>query len=168
MKLKYKDFEFTVNPDSIEFTSSTNCKSKSVFGSNSVCENISVNPVVVTGGGAFYGDKGAEHCAVLQNMLKSHQSGWLFIPSFPPIKAFFTEFKFSKSSRKNAASYTFKFTEDCDDRNPVKKITYTFALKNENAFEIANRCNACVDDIMRLNDLKSPFDIAEGDKVVFG
>ncbi|MGN1202221.1 MAG: LysM peptidoglycan-binding domain-containing protein [Eubacterium sp.] len=166
MKLKYKDFEFPVNPGSIEILSSTNCSSKEIYGGNSVCENVSVNPIAVTGSGEFYGDNCEEHCAALQNLLKSTSSGWLFLPSAPPVKAFFTEFKFSKNSKKNSISYSFRFTEDCSSKKTQKAFNYTVAAQNENAFEIAGRCGVSVNDIMSLNDLKSPFDISQGDKVV--
>lgn len=164
MKLKYKDFEFPVNPGSINISSSTNCRSKSVFGKNSVTENVSVNPVTVTGDGEFF--DGTEVCAELQNMLKDKSSGWLYIPSAAPVKAFFTEFKFSKSNKKNSVAYSFKFTEDCTDRSARINFRFTIAEEGENAFEIANRCNASVNDIMSLNDIKSPFDINAGDRVV--
>lgn len=166
MKLKYKSLEFPVNPASIEVVSTTNCTSKSVFGKNSVVENVSVNPIIVTGEGAFYGERFEDFCAELQNALKNKGSGWLLIPSAPPIKAFFTELKFKKSSKRNFVLYSFKFTEECSDRKAEKEFSYIFADKNENAFEIAGRYNVDVNEIMRLNDFKSPFDISEGDRVV--
>lgn len=166
MRLKYKNFEFPSNPGSIEIISSSNFSSKPVFGGNSVCENISVNPVVVRGNGEFYGYRSEEYCSALQNLLKSTQSGWLFVPSSHPIKAFFTEFKFNKSSRKNAVVYSFEFTEDCTSRKPERVFESTTAKESENAFDIAERCGVSVNDIMRCNDFKSPFDICAGDKVV--
>lgn len=166
MKLKYKDFEFSVNPSSIEIFSSANCAVKAVFNENSVTQNVSVNPVIVVGSGEFYGDKCDEYCAFLQNMIKEKSSGWLILPSAPPVKAFFTEFKFCKSSKKNCLAYSFEFTEDCTRRSPIKHLKYTIAETGENAFEIANRCNTSVNEIMCLNDLKSPFDIKSGDRVV--
>lgn len=166
MKLKYKNFEFPMNPESLKISSSTNCEKRAVFGKNSIVQNVSLNPVTVTGNGEFYGDKGDEYCAVLQNMLKNKSSGWLFLPGGHCVKVFFTEFSFHKKSKKNAVQYSFAFTEDCTDRKAQRNLKYTLAEKDENAFEIANRCDVSVNDIMKLNDLKSPFDINFGDRVV--
>lgn len=166
MKLKYKSFEFPVNPISIEISSSANCASKPVFNENSVTQNVSVNPVYITGSGELYGDNCNAYCACLQNIIKDKSSGWLILPSAPPVKAFFTKFKFSKSSKKNCVAYSFEFTEDCTRRKAKIPFKYTIAELGENAFEIANRCDVSVNDIMRLNDLKSPFEINSGDRVV--
>ncbi len=166
MKLKYKEFEFPVNPDSIEISSSSNCSSKPVFGGNSNVENVSVNPIIVSGNGEFFGESAREYCACLQNLLKRKESGWLFVPSSPPVKAYFTEFKFSRNTKRNSISYFFVFTEECSDRKSERLFKYTYAEKDENAFELANRCNVSVNDIMRLNDFKSPFELTEGDRVV--
>lgn len=166
MKLKYKEFEFPANPGSIEISLSSNCSSTPISDGNSNVENVSVNPIIVAGNGEFFGEAAQEHCALLQNLLKSKESGWLFVPSSPPIKAYFTEFKFSKNTKRNSISYAFVFTEDCSDRKSERFFNYTYAEKGENAFEIANRCNVSVNDIMRLNDFESPFELTQGDRVV--
>lgn len=166
MKLKFRNFEFPVNPSDIEISSSSNCVSRAVLGKNSNVQNLSVNPVTVTGSGAFYGDNGGEYCAMLQNMLKDKSSGWLLIPSAPPVKAFFTKFTFNKNCKKNCVQYSFAFTEDCTQRAAEKAFTCTVAKEGENAFDIAYRYSVTVDDIMRLNDIRTPFDIAEGSRVI--
>lgn len=166
MKAKYKGFELPVNPSCLEVLSSTNCESKGSISANSFCENVFVNPTVVTGQGELYGDKGGEYCSLIQNMLKSTSSDWLFIPGFAPIKAFLTEFKYSRSVSNGAYQYSFKFVEDCKGKSAKRFVAYTIAQRGENAFDIADRCGIAVDDVMSLNDFKSPFDISEGEKVV--
>lgn len=166
MRMKYKDFEFPSNPAEIEIISSSSYSNKSELNGGSIVENLSVNPTVVCGNGEFYGEGSEAYCARLQNMLKDRASGWLFVPSAPPVKAFFTEFKFGKSNKKNAVSYSFKFTEDCIEKEARVKPEYITACEGDNAFEIANRFSVSVNDIMRLNDFKTPFDISEGDGVV--
>lgn len=166
MRMKYKNFEFPSNPRKIEILSSSACSSKSELNGCSVVENVTVNPIVVIGEGEFFGDGGEEYCARLQNMLRDRVSGWLFVPSAPPIKAFFTEFKFGKNNKKNAVSYSFRFTEDCMDKVARVQPEYITACEGDNAFELANHFDVSVNDIMHLNDFKSPFDIKAGDRVV--
>lgn len=166
MKLKYKSFEFPSNPEKLEVLSSTNCSSSAVPDKNSAVQNVSVNPVIVKGSGEFYGNTCEETAAFLQNMLRDKTSGWLLLPFSIPVKAFFTSFEFCKRSSKNSVLYSFEFTEDCSGRMAERIFKYTFAEKGENAFEIANRCNVSVNDIMLFNNFKTPFDISAGDRVV--
>jgi hypothetical protein len=166
MIVSYKDYQFPSNPQSIEISLSSNCNSSAIFDGNSVTENVSINPIVVTGSGEIYGDSGDEYCSYLGNMLKDKSSGWLLLPSAMAIKAYFTKFKFSRDNKKNSVSYSFEFTEDCTDRSAKKQFKYTIALDNENAFDIANRCDVSVNDIMSLNDFGTPFEIISGSKVV--
>lgn len=166
MRMKYKNFEFPSNPGKIEILTSSSYSSKADLNGGSVVENLSVNPTVVCGNGEFGGAGSEEYCARLQNMLRDRASGWLFVPSAPPVKAFFTEFKFERNSKKNAVLYAFKFVEDCMDKEAHIQPEYITAGEGDNAFEIANRFGISINDIMTFNDFKTPFDINEGDRVV--
>lgn len=166
MRMKFKNFEFPSNPSKIEILSSSAHSSKAELNGSSVVENISIKPTVICGSGEFYGEGGEEYCARLQNMLKDTTAGWLFVTSAPPVRVFFTEFKFGKCTGKNAVSYSFEFTEDCTDKKVYRQADYITACDSDNAFEIANRFGVSVSDIMRLNDFKTPFDIKKGDRVV--
>ena len=165
MKMKYKDFEWSVNPFDVKVVSSTNLNISPVFGKKSVSENVSINPTVVEGKGVFYGENGRERCSFLQHLLKLTDSGWLFISGAPPIRAFFIRFSFTNNSEKNCFSYEFKFVEDCSEKREERILSFIYAEEGENAFDIAYRCGVSVDDIMKNNDIKTPFDIAEGQKV---
>lgn len=165
MKMKYKDFEWRVNPFDVKVVSSTNLNISPVFGKKSVSENISINPTVVEGKGVFYGESGRESCSFLQHLLKLTESGWLFVSGAAPIKAFFIKFSFTNNSEKNFFSYEFKFVEDCSEKLEKRALSFVYAKGGENAFDIAHRCSVSVDDIMKNNDIETPFDISEGQKV---
>lgn len=166
MKMKYKDFTFPSNPGEINVFSSTNIQSKSIYNSSSKTENVSVNPIIIKGKGEFFGDNAEELCLYIQHMLKDKTAGELMLPSSAGINAFLTEFTYSKSCKKGSMTYSFVFTEDCNQKQEQRKYRYTIARKGENAFDIANRCGISVSDIMRLNIYKNPFGIQQGDKVV--
>ena len=166
MRMKYKDFIFPSNPKSVKVLSSVNCSEKSVYGKNSDVQGVSVNPSVITGNGEFYFEKGEDSCCYLMHLLHQATSGWLFVPSSPPMKAFLTQFTFEKNAQKGCYTYSFEFKEDCTDKSETVSSAQTIAKKGENAFEIANRCNVSVSRIMRLNDLRTPFDVKEGDVVM--
>ncbi len=166
MKMKFKDFTFPSNPGEIEVFSSTNIQSKAIYDSGSKTENVSVNPIIIKGKGEFFGDNAEELCLYLQHMLKDKTTGELMLPSSAGLNAFLTEFTYSKSCKKGSITYSFIFTEDCRQKREKRALPYTIARNGENAFDIANRCNISVSDIMRLNVYKTPFSIKNGDKVV--
>ncbi|MCD7797420.1 MAG: LysM peptidoglycan-binding domain-containing protein [Clostridiales bacterium] len=76
-----------------------------------------------------------------------------------------SEFTYELDSRKQGASYTFSFIEDCSHTTANKKFMFSYAFGSENAFDITYRCGVAVDDIMRLNNIKTPFDITEGERL---
>jgi hypothetical protein len=163
--MKFKDFEFPSNPNTIEITSNRNVNINCVYGEKSVTENVSCNPTVISGSGSFFGDNADEYCTRLSRLLKIESSGWLYCPNAYPIKAFFSEFTYKVDSEKGCVQYNFTFIEDCSSKQEEKKFCYTISQKDENAFDIANREGVSVDDVMTLNDFKSPFDIKEGTTV---
>lgn len=166
MKMKFKDFTFPSNPREIEINISSNIQSKGIYGGSSATENISVNPIIISGKGEFFDDHAEELCLYLQHMLKDKTAGELMLPSSAGLNAFLTEFTYSKNCRKGSIEYNFVFTESCSKTYSKRKTNYTIAKKNENAFEIAGRCNISVSDIMNLNNFPTPFSINEGDRVV--
>ncbi|MDE5964006.1 MAG: LysM peptidoglycan-binding domain-containing protein [Eubacterium sp.] len=166
MKMKFKDFTFPSNPKEIKINISSNIQSKGVYGGSSTTENVSVNPIIISGKGEFFDDNAEELCLYLQHMLRDKTAGELMLPSSAGLNAFLTEFTYSKNCRKGSTEYYFVFTESCNKTNNKRKTNYTIAEKNENAFEIAGRCNISVSDIMSLNDFQTPFSINEGDRVV--
>lgn len=166
MKMKFGTFEFPVNPKNLKVSSSANCREKAIFGKNAVVENVSVNPTIISGKGELADKNGEATCSYLMHILKTKKSYWLFAPDMVPIKAYLTDFTYEQSSLRNSYLYTFKFVEDCKDKSEMIKIPYTIARNGENAFDIAYRCGVSVDDIMMKNDIATPFDIREEDKVM--
>lgn len=166
MQMKFKSFTFPSNPREIEVNISSNIQTKGIYGKASATENVSVNPIIISGNGEFFGECAEEHCLYLQHMLRDKTAGELMLPSSAGIHAFLTEFTYSKSCIKGSIAYRFIFTEDCSETGSSRKTNYTVAVKNENAFEIANRCSVSVSDIMKLNDFQTPFSINEGDRVM--
>ncbi len=166
MKMKFKDFTFPSNPKEIEINTSSNIQSKGIYGGSSATENVSVNPIIISGRGEFFCDNAEELCLYLQHMLGDKTAGELMLPSSAGINAFLTEFAYSKSSKKGSIDYRFIFTESCSGSNYKRMAESTISGKDENAFDIANRCGISVSDIMRLNDFPTPFSINEGERVV--
>ncbi|MCM1114358.1 MAG: LysM peptidoglycan-binding domain-containing protein [Clostridium sp.] len=162
----FKDFVFPSNPTVLEVKASTNIHNFPIANNSSRVENVSVNPSIVEGSGVFFGDRGEEYCLYLQHLLRLRTAGVLLLPTAVGMNAYLTRFSYKKSSNKNEISYSFTFTEDCSSKKEERLFYFTVAENGENAFDIANRCNVSVDDIMRLNTIATPFSIKAGDKVV--
>lgn len=166
MKMKFRDFTFPSNPKEIKVNISSNLQSKGIYDGSSATENVSVNPIIISGKGELFDNNAEEMCLYLQHMLKDKTEGELMLPSSAGLNAFLTEFTYLKSYKKGCMEYSFVFTESCSNTSSKRKTNCTIALSNENAFDIADRCRISVSDIMSFNDFKTPFSIKEGDRVV--
>ena len=166
LKMRYKSFEFETNPMMICVNSSRNIKEVSLINSSSAVENVSRNAAVISGEGAFYGEKAAENAAALEALQHSGDSGWLFLPDGGCYDAYFKELTIKADSKKNCILYSFSFIENCSGKSESCDFEATYAAEGENMFDIAFRCKTAVETLMRLNDYKNPFAVCAGDRVV--
>lgn len=166
MKMKFKDFEFLKNPTLLEIQSSTVLGVSNVIGQSSIVEGTGINPTTVKGSGQVFGEEGEAWCEFFTHLLKENTDGWLYIPNSSPIKAYLKSFEYKQSSKQGGITYSFEFIESVSRKNELCKLSVVVALENDNAYKIANRYNVPVEQIMELNEIKNPFSINAGDKVV--
>lgn len=166
MKMKYKDFEFPLNPSVIKVKHSRNISEKSLFDSDSAVYNISKNASVISGEGSFFGEKAFEYAGELEKINKESSSGWLFLPNGSCFDAYFKELTIKSDAKKNDVFYTFTFIENCNHKKNEREIEFVYAKEGENLFDVAYRCGISLETILELNNFKNPFDISVGDKVV--
>lgn len=164
-KMKYKNFEFPLNPSAVEIKYSSNINEASIVESDSAVELISKNATIVTGEGSFFGEDAFTLASELERLSAEHDSGWLFLPNGACFDVFLKELFIKSDARKNEVFYSFKFIENCNHRKSRLELDFVKARKNENLFDIAHRCRKPLEKIMELNNFKSPFDIKEGDRV---
>lgn len=164
--MRYKDFVFESNPKLVCVNSSRNIREVSLIDSGSAVENISRNAAVISGEGAFYGEKANEHAAALEALQHSSDSGWLFLPDGGCYNAYFKELSVKKDAGKNCVFYSFSFVENCSRRKEEYDFEETYAQEGENMFDIAFRCKTAVETLMKLNNYKNPFAVSAGDRVV--
>lgn len=165
IKMKYGNFEFPSNPQTISADFSIGVKTDSIINKTGVTQRAASKPAVISGSGRFYGKDAGESCSRLSFMMKSEDSFWLFCPGIYPIKAYLSQFSYQLDCAGQGASYAFTFTEDCAGKAFQRTLLFTVAKEDENAFDIADRCRVSVDDIMRLNDMETPFDITPGRRI---
>ncbi|MCI9112220.1 MAG: LysM peptidoglycan-binding domain-containing protein [Eubacterium sp.] len=166
MKMKYKDFEFPSNPSVLKVELSDNVVEKPLFGSDSAVYSISHNAALISGEGCFWGKDGIVFSRELKALQKSSSSGWLFLPDGGCYNAFLTALTVKEDARKGCVFYTFSFTENCNHKKDEFDFGFTYALENENMFDISHRCGVEIERLMQLNNIETPFSVSVGDKVV--
>lgn len=168
IKMKYKDFEFEKNPQSVEIAKTKKISRRAVFSKgDSVCE-ISGNAAVITAKGRLYGDDAQLIADELKRLHDKRGSGMLLLPCGSCYDAYFSSLELKSGAQEGYIDYSLEFIENENHRLPSVDFGFTYALEGENAFDIANRCSVAVESIMKNNDLKTPFDIKEGERLVIG
>lgn len=166
IKMKFKDFEFPSNPAVIKTQLSANVREAPLFDSDSAVYNVSRNAAVISGEGSLWGEERFTASALLKRLQKSSEAGWLFLPDGSCYNAFFTSLTIEEDAKKGCVFYAFSFTENCSHTKEKYDFGFTLAKAGENMFDIAHRCGVPIEALMRLNDIRTPFDVKEGDKVV--
>lgn len=165
LKMKYKGFEFDVNPESFKLCASKNISKKDIPSEGFVNKEINVKGLVVSGKGCFIGKDAMEKAHLLLNMFNKKSSDFLFLPTGDVVKAFFSKLDIIYSSSRDKVDYTFEFVEDYLGKKSEYTFGYTYAKRQENLFDISNRTGIKVETLADLNNVPSVFAITEGDKI---
>lgn len=166
IKMKFKDFEFPANPAVIKTELSENISEKPIFDNGSAVYNISHNAARICCIGSFWGDERSMFAQQLKMLHDSSTAGWLFLPDGSCWRAFLSELVFTDDAKKNCVSYSVSFIEENSSKADQYDFGFTYALENENMFDIAFRCGKSIEALMQLNDYENPFCVKNGDKVV--
>lgn len=165
IKMTYKGFTFSVNPMSIKTQMQRKTAQKSILFSTSKTQDMGFEPVKITGNGYFVGESAKTMAYEFMRIFKSGGSAYLFMPSLPPIRVVFSKLNTSFSSKQNAIAYEFEFIEDSVGKSSKFDFDYTYALDNENLYDVANRTGVSVEKLFERNEFKDLFDVKGGDKI---
>lgn len=165
-KMKFKNFVFTTNPSMIKIKHNREMIKRVYTNGLSFCANGSILPCEISGSGYFYGGSGRKNVAVLESLQKRQSSGRLYLPCGNTFNAYLKEFSVVFESEKNRYNYNFLFVENISEKRGEYAADYTIAAMGENLFQIAQRSNTTVENLMALNDFKNPFAVEFGDRVV--
>lgn len=165
MKMRYKDFEFLVNPKDVKLSMSRSISHNIIPHSVEYSQDLGRSSSVVSGKGYFVGEDAMTKAFNLIRVYNKKGSDYLFLPSSIPIKAYFSRLDVSYSSGENRVEYSFEFVEECVDKKDECDYGYTFAADKENLFDISNRTGIKVEKLVDLNNYGDLFTVREGDKV---
>ncbi len=165
IKMSYKGFEFPVNVKSINASFSKNISTLPIPKRSARAQEICFNPTVISGSGYFAGENANERAHMLMTAFQSRGAAYLFSPLFSPMKVFFSDLKLSADSAENRIEYSFTFVEEVNSKRRRYDFGYTFALPDENLYDIANRCGVKIEEIVGANECRDLFSVNEGDKI---
>lgn len=163
--MKYKDFEFEVNPQDIRLAMKKNISKQSIPYKNEKCEEINSKASIVSGKGYFVGQDAMNKAYMLSRTFNKKGSDFLFTPFCAPMKMFFTSLDVKYSACDSRVEFTFEFTQDAPYKNAKYDFDFTVAKKDENLFDISDRTGVDVEKIASLNDFGDLFAVKEGDRV---
>lgn len=165
IKMEYRGLSFPINPASIKTKFSKNIKSKTIPFAFCKVQEINDYPTVVTANGKFVGSSAMQFSYELMRVYKQNGSSYLLMPDSLPVKAYFKNLELSYDAKNSCVNYQVEFIEDVSSKKGKFDFGYTYALANENVYDVANRTNVDVEKIVEHNDFCDLFSLKEGDKV---
>jgi len=166
-KMRFKGFEFSVNPTDVTVKCEAMTNSVAVPLSEHIIQELGFYPKRIDGKGVFAADGYAEKYAELENIFKQGGKGDLLISGCEPIKAVMTKLEMHSEGGRRGIEYSFGFIQVPDfKKSDSRKRTY-IAGKNENLFNIAAEFDVEIERLLKLNpNISAPFDVKEGDEVI--
>ncbi|WP_297131032.1 hypothetical protein [uncultured Eubacterium sp.] len=165
MKMSYKGFEFNINPKNFKISMSKSTAKYNTVYDGQICTEKGKGCAVVSGKGYFVGADAAGKAFELVRVFNKKGSDYLFLPNSVPIKMHFTSLDISYSSGNDRVEYSFEFTQECNTKSEEHTVGYTYALENENLFDIASRTGVQIESIVKCNDIGDIFAVKEGEKI---
>lgn len=165
IKMEYRGLSFPINPASIKTKFSKNISSKIIPFSVCRVQEINDYPTVITADGKFVGSRATQFAYELMHIYKQKGSSYLLLPDSVPVKAYFKNLDLSYDAKNNCVSYSVEFVEDENNKKGKFNFGYTYALKNENVYDVANRTDVDIEKLVEHNNFPDLFSLKEGDKV---
>lgn len=168
--MSFKTFIWPNDPKNLNINMIKNSKIYYLPSLGPVRKQIGYDYRIIKGFGEFFGPKCVKHFNQLSKIFSESSPGQLLMPPMEPMKVFFSELSMNKSSKPNIISYNFKFIEDLSnfDQPYIFNDKKFYQLKpNENLWNIANKFNIKIDDILKLNpSISNPYDVTPDMKVI--
>lgn len=165
--IRFKNFEFEHNPETLLITSQKNISRQNVLSSKSVLRETGDNSRIITGEGYIYGEGCIYKFVKLFSLKEQSGSGILSLPGIKPFYAFFESLEYSTDPTPELISYKFVFREDCSKQRNLLVANRFYTLENgEDLWDVAYKFSVPVEILVKLNpELNSVNDIEEGSKV---
>ena len=153
------------NPEEFKTENSKNINEVQLINGKSKTEAGATLPQSATVKGYFFGSNAVSSVNTLKALQKSGAPAWLYLPNGTAIFAHLKTVTATFSATRNAYYYELTFIEAVGNKNARRKLLTTTAEEGENMFHIAKRTGVQIEKLMKINNLKTPFDVSAGDEV---
>lgn len=163
--MRYKGFNFRVNPLSVEITGSHSHSKYDLPYKGEVVRSKGLGCRVVKGKGELKGTDCIEQYAELRALQQKKGTGVLSVPGLMPFKAFFTKLSGEADVTPDRIIYSFEFTEESSEK--LSSLPEFHIVKDgETLFDIAFDCAVNIERLVELNPwIKRPDELEKGQKV---
>lgn len=167
MRVRYKDFVWEQEPDSLSIRSARDLKRLCVPGEAVLLQDMGCSPRVVEGKGSFLGKDCLCRYHALAMTFADPTPGLLALPETPPFLARFASLELLAKSFPNTVEYRFSFWEEGAPPVPVSAPAPYVCRGGENLWEIAARYGVDPDEILKNSFVQWPGRLKAGEVLHF-
>ena len=165
--MKFKDLIWNYNPEKIKILSEKEIVENKIPMSYSDIQNFGRMARVIKGEGSLFGSDCFSQFDRMWQVYRENTAGLLSIPEFAVMQAMFTSLHIVGESADNLITYSFTFTEVMGEEQENSLITNHTVTAEENLWDISNRYNIPIDELIALNpSVQNPFMLKQDDEVI--
>jgi len=165
--MRFKNFEFSVNPQKIEIKALSNLKQIAVPFDAFELQEFGIKPLVISGEGEFFGKNSKQEFETLLMLFLQGGAGELFVSGTQPMLAIMTKLVKGVDGFEDTVSYSFEFVEV--PQRQVEQLSfeqYHTIQQGENLWSLSVVYDVAIETLLKLNEqISNPWAVNVGDKV---
>ncbi|MEG1244438.1 MAG: LysM domain-containing protein [Oscillospiraceae bacterium] len=165
--MRFKIFEFSVNPQKIEIKAATNLKQLAVPFDAFELQEFGIKPLIISGEGKFVGENAQLSFDSIFALFLQGGAGELFLSGAQPMQAIMTKLVKGLEPIEKTISYSFEFVEVPQKQSVQLCLEIYHTIKQgESLWHIARDYDVSIESLLKLNQsIQSPWNVETGDKV---
>jgi hypothetical protein len=164
--MRFKSFEFAINPQKIEIKAVSDLKEISVPFERFELQEFGINPLKITGSGNFIGEYAQRDFDTLYALFISGGEGDLFISGTQPLLAVMTRLSKTFEDVQNCISYDFEFVEVPQIKTELFYEKYHTVQEGDNLWYISCLYDVAIEKLFMLNkNIANAWAVTQGDRV---
>ena len=165
--MRFKNFEFAINPQKIEIKAVSNLKQIAVPFDAFELQELGIKPLVISGEGELFGKSSNQDFETILRLFLQGGAGELFLSGTEPMLAIMTKLAKGEDSFEDMVSYSFEFVEV--PQRQVEQLTFEkhhTIQQGESLWNLSAVYDIPIEELLRLNEKTSnPWAVDVGDVV---